>query len=141
MNLGVFSLISAINSFLLDVVNSISQNIDIKPITTFSNSMDTFAKEIEETDSCPENELTNPNLTHFTSKDKSFKSQNNRPQYLYSLIPVSSLACYDSINKKPRGLTDAFYANICLACNAYEGKIDKFGIMTCVDIRKFIPHP
>ena len=126
---------------LLDVVNSISQNIDIKPITTFSNSMDTFAKEIEETDSCPENELTNPNLTHFTSKDKFFKSQNNRPQYLYSLIPVSSLACYDSINKKPRGLTDAFYANICLACNAYEGKIDKFGIMTCVDIRKFIPHP
>ena len=125
---------------IIDIVNAIVNDIEVPEIKTFYNSMNIFPEEIAKAEAFPESEITHKGLTRFTSKDKFFKAQNHINQFYTIKTPVNQLKCYDPILKRPRGLTDALYANICLSCAAYEGKLDKIGINSCVDLRKFIPY-
>ena len=126
---------------MISVVDAIVNDIDIPEIDQFYNCVDTFPEEIAQAEAYPESDLTHKGLTRFTSKDKFFKTANNNSQFCVIRTPVKELKCYDPILKRPTGLTDVLYTNICLACSAYEGKLDKIGLASCVDLRKFIPYP
>ena len=124
---------------MLNVAEAMVNDIEIPEITTFYNSFHTFPDEIRKSEAYPESDITHQGLTRFTSKDNFFKAVRNEPQSCTIKIPAKDLKIYDPAAQKPRGLTDALYANICFSCAAYEGKLDKIGINTVVDLRKYIP--
>ena len=125
---------------MIDVADAIVNDIDVPEFNTFYNSINTFPEEIAKAEAYPESDVTHPGLTRFASKDKFFKAEHHDTQYCTIKTPAKDLKIYDPIAQKPRGLTDALYANICLACAAYEGKLDKIGLNSCVDLRKYIPY-
>ena len=124
---------------MIDAVNAIVNDLDVPEIKSFYNSINTFPDEIAQAEAYPESDVTHKGLTRFTSKENIFKAANHNTQFCIIKTPVNELKCYDPITKKPRGLTDALYTSICLSCAAYEGKLDKIGLLSCVDLRKFIP--
>ena len=125
---------------MIDAVNAIVNDLDVPEMKKFYNSMNTFPEEIAQAEAYPETDITHKGLTRFTSKDNFFKTQSHSLQFCTIKTPVNQLKCYDPVEKKPRGLTDVLYTTICLSCAAYEGKLDKIGLNTCVDLRKFIPY-
>ena len=126
-------------SIMLHVTEAIVNDIEIPEINSFYNSFHTFPDEIKKSEAYPDDDMTHPGYTSFTSKDKFFKAVRSEAQSCTVKIPANELKVYDPVEQKPRGLTDALYANICLSCAAFEGKLDKIGIKTVVDLRKYIP--
>ena len=124
--------------FAVNMVNLIASDADVPEVNSLENVFDVFTKEIEEATAFPEDTMVHKGITRFNPRDKYFTTQNGITHYEKAQTPAKLLKCYDHAAGKPRGLTDALYANACLTCAAYDGKLDKIGLHTCVDLRKFV---
>ena len=126
-------------AFMINMVNTIALDLDDVPENNaLFNAADTFREEIKASTVYPEDTMVHRDVTRFMPKDRLFTRQTGYTHFERIKSRAQDLKCYDKKAGKPRGLTDALYANICLTCAAYEGKFDKIGLHTCVDMRKFI---
>ena len=122
-------------SKLFDVLRD---DIEVPEPTTVYNSFDLFENEIVAAEEHPDNDITNPALTRFTPKDTEFIST-----YEYAIrktikSEAKDLQCFDKEKQKPRGLTDHLYAMFVLAASAYDGKFEKFGLDTIINLRPYL---
>ena len=124
--------------YMLNLFNALRDDIDLQPTTTVSNSFDNFLDKIMEGDAHPDNDFTNPNLTRFTPKDRDFTSLYEYAMRRGTKSRAEDLKCYDPVLKRPTKLTDALYTQFVLSAAAYEGKFDKFGINTIMNLRPYL---
>ena len=124
-------------TFIINLINAISNDIDFPENNSLQNAPESFEKEIAAATEYPEDCMIHPGLSRITPKDPHFTSQNGYLQYVKAVTPAKDLKCYDPKTGKPTRFTDAMYANICLTFAAYEGKLDKIGLLTDVNMRQF----
>ena len=107
--------------FLLNLFNTIRDDIDYPETLEYTNVYETFHEKIEHSEPCGEKNLLDSGLTRISSKDDEFLSPYSYGFRNMTKSQAIDLKCYDKILKRPHGLTDCLYANFILSALAYKG--------------------
>ena len=124
--------------YMLNLYNTIRDDIECESPKAIYNMFDLYKDQIEAAEPYTSIDFINPKLTRFTSKDEKLTTM-----YAYSSrrcvkSKVRDMKCFDRKLQKPVGLTDALYAYHILSASAYEKKLDKCGVSTCVNLRPYL---
>lgn len=106
-----------------------------------SNIETNFEKQINEpNEQCPFIFTDKDLLRIYDSKIKG-KSTTNYIHACHShfSVPISDLQIYNKTKNKVSNLTEALWTSYILAVSAYNDRFDKTGIVTCIDMRRFLP--
>ena len=129
--------------YLINVADEIS-NIDNRKVESFpklpANIAENFDKQIhsKNVEQCPYI-FTDPDLIRVQVK-QNIKPENvsKYAKHVRISIPIPELKIYDKETKKVNGLTEFLWSTFILSTAAYNNKIDKTGIATCIDMRKYL---
>lgn len=125
---------------LCDALSNIDRNETISSFLP-SNIETNFEKQINEpNEQCPFIFTDKDLLRIYDSKIKG-KSTTNYIHACHShfSVPISDLQIYNKTKNKVSNLTEALWTSYILAVSAYNDRFDKTGIVTCIDMRRFLP--
>ena len=81
-----------------------------------------------------------PNVTRLFAKHPELTDPNDGiSRKIFFNIPIKELKNFDHGNNKMKALSEDIWMSLILAIGAYNGKLDKIGCATTVDLRQFLP--
>lgn len=120
--------------FMFKLVEALqNKEIPKERVTKFFSQESLFEEEIKNRPLPETNILDISRLLHHYSEDKVHHRPN---QFIQKNIPFEKLPCYDPKTQKLHKLTEYLWTSQMLSAAAMNGEYNKWGITTCVDLRK-----
>ncbi|KAH0792958.1 hypothetical protein GPJ56_003128 [Histomonas meleagridis] len=127
--------------YLINVTDAISHiDREIPPFPHLpSNITNNFWEQIhsKSTEQC-EYLFTDPEICRVQTKQNITQCNPLYAQHVKIRIPIQELKIYNKYTKQVKGLTEILWTSYILAVSAINDRIDKTGIATCIDMRKFL---